>query len=309
MMFEISVAVGPALPKFGSWNWIGRGLVNSLEPHMRVCEFSDVTQPPLADIVVFLKFRPPAQALHVLKAHGAKLVFIPVDVYGSSAEIDHDYSTLKCFDLILAHSRRLIRYLNVAAPVEYVEHPLKYVLPEPKRTCTEGPMLWVGRSCNLSAVSHWFNRSELTHDLWILTDTDGRSMTAEQLGFLRPWQIRVAEWSEERHMQWLSQAWLAVDVKASDFRSRHKPPAKAFDFLASGIPVLTNRGSSTDLEMCFRGLQPLYTDSWNCNDPSFEEGTRERNAEVIRAAANARRVWTGIQQLLQNQLPVVRSAR
>lgn len=301
MMSEISVAVGPASPEFGSWNWIGRGLLNSLQPHVRVCEFSDVMRPPLADIVVFLKFRPSAEVLHSLKTHGAKLVFIPVDVFGSAAEIDHDYSTLKCFDLILAHSRRLIRYLNVAAPVELVEHPLKYVLPEPKVTGTDGPMLWVGRSCNLPAVSDWFNRSELEHELWILTDTEGRRPTAEQLGFQRPRQIRIAEWSEERHVQWLSHAWLAIDVKASDFRSRHKPPAKAFDFLASGIPVLTNRGSSTDLEMCFRGLQPLYTDSWSCNDLAFERGTRQRNAEIVWAAANAFRVWTDIRRLLLNQ--------
>lgn len=305
MKSEISVAIGPVLPEFGSWNWIGRGLLDFLQPQLHVCEFSDVTQPPLANIVVFLKFCPSAEVLHALKKHGAMLVFIPVDVYGSAAEIDHDYLTLKCFDLILAHSRRLIRYLNVAAPVEFVEHPLKYVLPEPSLTCSDGPILWVGRSCNLAAVSEWFNGSGGDHDLWILTDTGGRLPTAEQFGFLKPRRVRVAEWTEGRHLDWLSQAWLAVDVKSSDFRSRHKPPAKAFDFLASGIPVLTNRGSSTDLEMRFRGMQPLYTDSWSCSDPGFERSTRQRYAEIVWAAANASRVWTDIRQLLLNQLSAV----
>ena len=136
-----------------------------------------------------------------------------------------------------------------------------------------------------------------------------RFPTAEQLGFIQPDRIRVAEWNEERHLNWLSQAKLTVDVKANDFRSRHKPPAKAFDFLASGLPVLTNRGSSTDLEMQFRGLRPLYTDAWSFHDSAFEQHNRQRNAVVIRNAASAEHVWTHVRQYLTELLEQRQVAR
>ena len=39
-----------------------------------------------------------------------------------------------------------------------------------------------------------------------------------------------------RHQDWLGMARAALNIKGTDFRSRHKPATKAYDFIAPGIP-------------------------------------------------------------------------
>lgn len=298
----LCVAIGPELTDFGSWNWIGKGLEASLRPFVHTRIFSDACELPCADLIVFVKFKPSLCVLQTLRRNGSRLAFMPIDISGSATEIDADRASLKCFDIVLVHSRRLLRYFNAAARVEFVDHPLKYILPIPRLHSVAGPFLWIGRRCNLPPVVAWFNQTEMDDDLWVLTNADGKDLQREHLGFVRPGRIRLEKWSERVHLEWLAHAGIAIDVKGHDFRARHKPPAKAFDFLASGIPVLTNQGSSTALEMTYRGLRPLTTDLW-CPDDRITTDYVQQCANTIRQVAAPEHVWSICRDLLLELIP------
>jgi hypothetical protein len=290
------VAIGPELPEFGSWNWLGIGLRDALQSTYQTSTFTDLRQPPAADVVVFLKFKPPLETLKQLRRQNCRLIFLPVDVYGSASEIDLDIESIGCFDLVIVSSRRHLRYFNSMANVEYVDHPLKYVLPKPRETWTRGPSLWIGRQCNIGPVVDWANQqAEL--DLWILTESEERELSPKDLGFHNPKNVRVGTWSESKHIDWLAQASVAVDIKGNDFRARHKPPAKAFDYLASGIPVLTNQGASVALEMAERNLKPLYRLPTGRSD-SVSADYLARCASAVQLTAKPDFVWQQMTQLV-----------
>ena len=290
------VAIGPELPEFGSWNWLGIGLGVVLQSTCQTSTFTNAHHPPAADIVVFLKFKPPLETLKQLRRQNCRLIFLPVDVYGSASEIDLDFESMGCFDLVIVSSRRHLRYFNSMANVEYVDHPLRYVLPKPRDTWICGPSLWIGRQCNIGPVVDWANK-QANLDLWVLTESEGRELSPRDLGFQNPKKVRVGTWSESNHINWLSQASVAVDIKGNDFRARHKPPAKAFDYLASGIPVLTNQGSSVALEMAERELKPLYRLPASHSD-AVSADYLARCASAVQLTAKPDFVWQQMTQLV-----------
>ncbi len=255
------IAIGPELPEFGSWNWLGLWMTDVLAEEFRVSTFRDIDRPPDADLIVFLKFKPAATRLIELRRR-SRLAFLPVDVYGSTHEIDADLDSVRSLDLILLHSQRLIRYFHGVAKVAYLDHPLKFVLPVVRTQRQDGPLLWVGKKCNLAPVIPWLTHAGQSEDVWVLTDTDNDVSSARSLGFSTETGIRIGKWSPDRHLEWLQAAKAAVDIKGTDFRSRHKPPAKALDFLASGVPVITNRGSSVDLHFQRLTFPVLYSSDW-----------------------------------------------
>jgi hypothetical protein len=56
-----------------------------------------------------------------------------------------------------------------------------------------------------------------------------------------------------------------IDIKGQDIRSRHKPPAKGIDVIASGVPLAMNPDSSTAEHLARMGFEvasPLDTDRW-----------------------------------------------
>lgn len=299
-MSGLRVAVGPELPEFGSWNWLGAGLIDALRPDMDGLSFSSVHNPPAADVVVFLKFKPPVAILRKLKLRSCQLVYVPVDVYGSSSEIDSDIDAIRQFDFIVVHSRRLLRYFSAASRVEYLDHPLKFILPQARTRQEAGPLLWVGRRCNMAPIVAWANRRAVRTDLWILTEFDGQPVSPRDFGFQCPADIRLGVWTPDTHLEWLARAGIAIDFKEPDFRSRHKPPAKVFDHLASGIPVLVNRGSSAALELIFRGVTPLYDDAEIHRQLDLPEEYLERCATVVRETSAPEVVWNRWRQFIRD---------
>lgn len=300
-MTRVTVAVGPELPEFGSWNWLGAGLAEALRPEVEAISFKDLLNPPVANVIVFLKFAPPAEILAKLRLNKCRLVYAPVDIYGSAMEIDRDAESLRSFDLVVVHCRRLLRYFTGQSRVEYLDHPLKYILSERRTEWPPGPgpMLWVGRRCNIEPIVAWANRQSPLTDLWILTETDGLVMSPQDLGFHHPHHVRIETWTEAIHLEWLAQTRIAIDIKGSDFRSRHKPPAKLFDFLASGIPVLIDRGSSADLELHYRGVKPLYAEEFNGRQLDLSPEYLERCAAVVLETSEPRSVWQHWQQIVR----------
>lgn len=260
MSRSIRIAAGPALPEFGSWRWIGDDLIRKLSPHFVVDSFSNADCPPQADVVIFVKFLPSVECLQRISRH-SRIVYFPIDVYGSCHEIDQSGLSLRLISLLLVNSRRLARYFAGYCEVAYIDHPLKYVLSTPRLTDDTGPLIWIGRRCNINPVVDWANEFTLNKHLHVLTDFGEGLHDPNSLGF-RCKNVSVEEWSETKHLECLRTATVAVDIKGNGFRARHKPPAKTNDFLASGIPVISNFGSSVDHHMSAMGLSPLSPFTW-----------------------------------------------
>jgi hypothetical protein len=258
-----TISIGPELPHFGSWSWLGHWMIDSLAAEFDVSTFKDPEFPPQSDIVIFLKFKPSHARLSELRRN-SRLIFVPVDIYGSAGEIDADRCSLGCFSQVILHCSRLSRYFEGLVNHRCLDHPLKYHLPEIRTERIDGPLLWVGKQCNLPSVIPCLKRFSRHHELRLLTDIPQDRCAAKEFG-LDDRRVEVGQWSPQRHLEWTTTAMAAVDVKGCDFRSRHKPPAKTLDFLVSGVPVITNRGSSVDLTLTPRGFSLLEETCWQGN--------------------------------------------
>ncbi len=249
----MEIAFGPEAPGFGSWEWVGQDLAQELGPE-RACTFRDVV--PECEVVVFVKFKPSPDQLLSLRER-CQLVYFPVDIYGSAAEIDGDSESLQQFDCVVSHSPSLLKYFSAYSRVEYLDHHVKYVASLPRERKSFGPILWTGNAANLPPLIEWGNRHPLPEDLWVLTnlEQDQDSVSPTSLGFNSRNRVRIENWSPQQHRDWATIARAAIDIKGNDFRSRHKPPTKAFDFIASGLPLAMNLESRPVVEVAERGLQ------------------------------------------------------
>ena len=125
-----SVAVGPVMPGWGSWDWVGTFLLEHLARHFAVTAF-EPWQVPDADAVVVVKHGPPPDWAERV-ARRAAVVYCPIDRYGDPAEIDADAPWLRACDRVLAHARRLLPLITPLASAIYVDHPLKFATPTRK---------------------------------------------------------------------------------------------------------------------------------------------------------------------------------
>ena len=255
---RLQVAIGPESPDFGSWNWLGVDLANELSiDHDVTCFRRDI---PKADVVIFFKFLPDLNTLHSLRQH-ACIIFCPVDIYGSAADIDTDVERLRCCDRIIVHCKRLIHYFQSYSPTTYLDHHLKYVIPTRRSPVTDGPLLWVGEQSNLQPMIAWLRDHFLPAELVILTNGHPESIGQVLSRFPIHWE----SWTHHNHLAWLQRCRAAFDIKGQDFRARHKPPAKTLDFLASGVPFAMSRPSSSVDHISSLGLDvpcPEDTDRW-----------------------------------------------
>ena len=291
------IAFGPIAPEFGSWSWIGADLADALSDRHDVETFTN--EAPVAETIVFVKFKPALDELHALSRH-CTLVFCPVDIYGSAAEIDADWRSLRQCDLIVTHCERLGKYLAAYAPTRYLDHHLKFVAPlEPSRP-NGGPILWIGNQSNLPPLNAWLSRHALPGELWVLTDmpAGAGTVSATDLGIPRHVKGRTARWTAERHIEWTALARGAIEVKGSDFRARHKSPAKAHDFIASGLPIAVNREAAAVTFLRDRGFEvadPTEPDRW-LSEP-YWRATQAYGAR-LRAELSLQQVAARLESLL-----------
>lgn len=260
-MVSPTIAFGPENPEFGSWQWLGIDLARELARDHEVCVFR--AQIPAVDVVVFLKFLPEADVLTAVRARSA-VVYCPVDLYGSAAEIDGDVPRLRACDQIVVHCVRLRHYFSSYAPTIALDHHLKYTIPIRTTEVPDGPILWIGERSNLPPLVAWWQASRLPAPLVVLTNR-AEEMTPRELGFPPAADVRLETWSPEAHRAWLTRCRAVIDLKGDDFRARHKPPAKALDYLASGIPLAMNAPSSSVEALAALGFaipSPEETDRW-----------------------------------------------
>jgi len=293
----IHVAIGPKLPEFGSWNWLGEGLSANLHFPFVVKQFADSNQPPEADIVVYIKFLPAQQQLAKV-ARESKVVFFPVDLHGGCHEIDEAYESYRLLSRVIVNSRRLARYFHGYCDITYLDHPLKYALAEPRLTNDDGPLIWIDQECNLQPVLEWVNSRHLKRELWVLSNFVSSS---KQLGFAKL-GIRTENWTVTRHCEYLKVATAAIDIKGNNFRARHKPPAKAFDYLASGIPVIVNQGSSADLHISRLGFSNLYPETWQSELNSDYRQTVFEFAKGLHEVLGPQIVWHKMRDVLWSMI-------
>ncbi len=274
------------MPGWGSWDWVGTFLVEHLQGPFRTSTF-DPWQIPSADIVVIVKHAPPGEWIEEVSRRSA-VVYCPIDWYGDAADIDADASWLRKCARVVVHCHRLKPHFAPLAETSYIDHPVKYATPTCKSFRRDGPFLWVGVRSNLPPLVPWVNAHPLPGPLDVLTnpETPGHVPTPEELGFRPDREVRIHEWTPERHLAFTTAARAVLDIKGDDFRSRHKPPAKAIDFVASGLPLAMNPGSSPADHLASVGLtvpSPLDTDRWLSE--SYWKETRRLGERLSRELA------------------------
>ena len=247
------VCIGPVYPGIGSWEWIGQQMGEELSQHYDVEYFSDSI--PNCDLAVIVKYDFPR--LMDSKPIGVPVIFCPVDCYGSVRDIDLDGKYLFQCSQIVTHSESLRKYFNAYAPVEYLDHHVRFISETISLKPEDGPILWTGIRSNLPPLIEWINRNPLDQELWILTNLDQGTSTISprEVGFTGSQIVRIENWESQKHIAWTELANCAIDIKGMDFRARHKPPAKAIDSLASGLPLAMNADSSSVKHLARRGFQ------------------------------------------------------
>ncbi|MCZ2344471.1 MAG: glycosyltransferase family 4 protein [Bacteroidales bacterium] len=260
-----TVAIGPKLDRWGSWDWVGQGLRDALTPTHSVHTF-DAWMVPNAEIVIVIKQRPPTDWIQAI-APNTTLIYCPIDWYGAYAEIASDLDWLGRCAAIGVHCRRLIEPFSRYAPVCYLDHPLKYAEPVRTGYRAEGSLLWVGVRTNLPPLVDWVNAQGLPGPLEILTNPErpGTGLSPQEYGFRAEHAVVIRAWSPQAHSQAVQSARAALDIKSEEFRSRYKPPAKALDFVASGLPLALVAQSSAAEHLRRYGLQvaaPHETARW-----------------------------------------------
>ena len=295
------ISFGPALAENGSWSWIGIDLANNLSSSFKVTSWKD--NPPDCDVVVFVKFPPSPRGLLQI-APSTKIVYFPIDFFQSVEHIAALGDFLRRCDQIIISSWRQKQFFEQFAPVEYLDHHVKYVVPRFKQPNPDDPILWVGVHTNLSPLVEWVNEHGIPKDLLILTnfDKDQFPVISQSVGFKEPHRICIKEWSVERHIAALSRSSGAIDIKGNDFAAFCKPSTKAIDFICSGLPLAMNLDSSPFEHLDNLGLavpDPRDTDRWFSSE-YYNETVRV--GAVLREAFSLERVATNFRQILWNTL-------
>lgn len=265
------ISIGPVYPGIGSWEWIGEEMAAELSKFYDIEFFSDSI--PVCDLAILVKYDFP----HLMSTRSPEtpVIYCPIDCYGSARDIDRDGQWLFECRQIIIHSEFLRKYFCAYAPVAYIDHHVRFVTETMAPKPNEGPILWTGLRSNLPPLVEWVNQNSLPQELWVLTNLEQGKQTVPQtnLGFSGNHSIRIENWSSQKHLEWVELANNAIDVKGNDFRARHKPPAKAIDYLASGLPLAMNAESSSVKHLAKLGFQVASLDD---QDYWFSDEYRER---------------------------------
>lgn len=193
------IAFGPELAGVGSWEWNGADLVEQLSADFRTVTFA--REVPRYDVLVIVKYNLPLSVVQRV-ARDAAVIFVPVDYYGSSAEIDRDARMLRCCSRILVHCERLRKYFQSYAPVESIDHHVRFIA-EPAADAGRNPnVLWVGMRTNLPPLAAWVHSNPLPGELQVLTNLDGPAERADpaDFGFQDGGRVRIEAWNPRRHV-------------------------------------------------------------------------------------------------------------
>lgn len=296
---NLTVAIGPAMPGIGSWDWVGIDSITALSDHFRVTTWSEKI--PECDVAIIVKYGFSADA--IASAKTPLLIYMPIDRYGSSADIDSHGRLLAQCARIVCHSNTLVHYFRSYAPVDYLDHAIRYVPPLEERRSRADDILYIGMRSSISPLVSWVNSNSLAGPLLVLTNLeDGERAAPRQLGFKPHVDVRIERWTVQRHLEAAASAALAIDIKGNDFRQRHKPPAKALDFLAAGLPLAMNLASSGARHLAEIGFQianPRDVSKWT--SPEYRRETEQFGA-FLRENLSIERIGERLREIVTDVL-------
>jgi hypothetical protein len=230
------VAIGPARD-FPSWHWCGGDLVAELRFSHDIQVFRWYYELALTnpDAVVIVKAPPSAHCTSNIKS----TVYLPVDFFESEKQIqDYDWFLRSC-DVVATHCARLDEHIRPhCSQVAHVKHYGKHVLPEMAEYKPAGFVLWMGQGKYVKNALGWHGKSMRGFKLVLLTNDCGWDWGAPAKA-----GIFLDRWSEEKQLRLLGEAKAGLDIKGLDFEQMMKPPTKAQQFVASGVPVAVNHES------------------------------------------------------------------
>lgn len=266
------LAIGPAMPGVGSWEWIGTDMADALKGSYETEVFDD--QVPECDVALVVKYLPRQELLETLVSK-CRVIYMPVDFFGSAAEIDLHMPFLRRCARIIVHSPSLRKYFQSYCPVNQLDHHVKYLAPMGRQFVDDGPILWVGMRTNLEPLIAWLHHNEMPAPLHVLTNLEaGEDTSPQRFGFGKQ-DVTIEAWSPEQHKAACRLARAAIDIKGSEFRQRHKPAAKAIDFVASGLPLAMNEDSSSSRYLRTLGFDiPAATDTARWLSREYWQETR-----------------------------------
>ena len=246
------VAFGPTAPGWGSWDWVGQDIAKALYGDFHTSVFPNWHVPRQMSLSSSSRHH-----------HSILLRTSRADRPWSIAQLTSTAHRMRskqikrCLGVAtwsLCMPSGLQSYFVQYAPVEYIDHHVKFIPIELVAYRPEGFLLWVGAQSNLQPLVDWVWERELPAELRILTNLDRSRAKPEDFGFPKDSWIRIENWSAGRQMEWMTGAKAALDIKRTDFRSHHKPPAKALDYIAAGLPLAMNYTSSASATPCPDGL-------------------------------------------------------
>jgi hypothetical protein len=272
-----TIAFGPEMPGWGSWEWVGADIAATLKSHYQTVIYQG--EIPACDLCVRVKIPPDPEWLLCLPKD-VSLIYCPIDFYSSVSELERDIAFLTRCDHIVVHCERLRRYFSSYAPVTYIDHHVKFAASNQGEV---EEILWVGVTSNIPPVVDWINHHSLPLPLRLLANFDLSEgvPTPQELGFRKSAVVRTSVWSPQRHLQLVASCKAAIDIKGVDFRSRNKPSTKAIDYLASGIPLALQKESSSFEHLGQLGFEvatPTDCDRWL--SPTYRSETRQFGAAL-----------------------------
>jgi hypothetical protein len=261
-----AIALGPATASV-SWEWVGLGAARALGSHFDVELFDTFERVPEAQVVVVVKVRPPEAFVTAAGRARSKLVYAPIDRYVSELEIERDAPFLGACDLVLLHSEVLRPVIErVNHRIGLVEHHSRYALPELVDFKRNGFVLWIGGCEHVPHVVRWLEGRDFGAEVKLLTNYEDRNarirahLVAHGLGLRLRFGdgdingFEARRWSEEQQASLMRECRAAIDIKGGDFNQATKPPTKAQQFIASGIPFGCNPDSSVAHYLRGRGF-------------------------------------------------------
>ena len=295
------VAFGPEMPDWGSWQWVGEDTMRVLSQRFAAVRFG-WDEVPRCDVLAIVKHVPPPGFMERLPGRTA-VVYCPVDFFESEQHIAACAALLQRCQRIVVHCERLRRHFEPYAPVETMDHPVKFVTKRPVAYRSTGYVLWVGVWPNLESLAAWVNEHPLPCRLRVLTNLEeGKTGVPAEFGFRADRDVVIEQWDPKRQLELTRGAKAAIDVKGSDFRQRHKPPAKGLDSIASGLPLAMNLDSSTAEHLARLGFEladPLDTGRWFSREYWKET---QRFGSALRELLSPRRIGRRFERLFEQVL-------
>jgi len=289
-----------------SWEWVGKDIAESLKTHYEVEFFTDKITP--ADAIFVIK--KPLNAGQLRDTHGSKIIYIPVDYFTSHGHIYSHRKFLQSCSIIGVHCDKLKSHLGKFALTHNVEHYLKYPInPTPYKE--NGFVLWIGVYETLPFFIKYLQTNPIANDIKILTNLSNKSAVGRSHKFQAHYNIdlnnipfKLYDWTPELQAQMMSEAKAAIEIKDGDFIGSHKPPTKAQQFIANGIPLACKGYYATNYFKKYGFSIPEPNDYWLSK--KYWEKTQEM-AKVLRRDLSLENVRNKYIQFIEANEPQIKT--